>query len=111
MIHRYLLTAWARTPAYQAWPATAFAFRYEHLNDDGLFGGIAQRLQEATVTAERKFADGFLMRAEFRRDWSSQSFSPPARPKQGAIRTPCLSAWCGGLGAKLDPGNRGLAGP
>jgi hypothetical protein len=58
----------------QLTPADALAVRYEHLSDDGLFGGIAQKLQEMTVTVERKVADGFLARAEFRRDWSDTPF-------------------------------------
>ena len=48
--------------------------RYERLDDEGLFGGIDQVLQEVTATAEYKFADGFLLRAEFRRDWSNERF-------------------------------------
>ena len=48
--------------------------RYERLDDEGLFGGIDQLLQEVTLTAEYKFADGFLVRGEFRRDWSNQAF-------------------------------------
>jgi hypothetical protein len=61
---------------YQVAPA-AVALRYEWLDDDGgLFGGVPQRLQELTLTAERKVADGFLARAEFRRDWSNIEFFP-----------------------------------
>ena len=33
-------------------------------------------LHEATFTAEHKLADGFLVRAEFRRDWSNERFFP-----------------------------------
>ena len=33
-------------------------------------------LQEVTLTAEYKFADGFLFRGEFRRDWSNELFFP-----------------------------------
>lgn len=61
---------------YQVRGPAAIAFRYEHLDDDGLFAGIAQRLQEVTATAECKFAEGFLVRGEFRRDWSNVSFFP-----------------------------------
>ncbi len=57
---------------YQVSTPAALAVRYERLDDDGLFGGIDQVLHEITATAEYKFADGFLMRAEFRRDWSNQ---------------------------------------
>ena len=37
-------------------------------------------LQEATLTLEHKFAEGFLMRGEFRRDWSSEPFFTSATP-------------------------------
>jgi hypothetical protein len=62
---------------YQASSADAVALRYEHLNDGGgLFGGVAQKLQELTFTLEHKVGDGFLVRGEFRRDWSSTGFFP-----------------------------------
>jgi hypothetical protein len=59
---------------YQVTKASAVGVRYEHLDDDGLFGGIDQTLQEFTLTSEYKFSDGFLARAEFRRDFSNQAF-------------------------------------
>lgn len=59
---------------YQLTRATAAGIRYERLDDDGLFGGIAQLLQEMTLTAEFKLADGLLIRSEFRRDWSSRPY-------------------------------------
>jgi hypothetical protein len=61
---------------YQMTSASALAARYERLDDEGLFGGIDQVLQEATFTAEYKLADGFIVRAEFRRDWSDDPFFP-----------------------------------
>jgi hypothetical protein len=61
---------------YQITNAAALGVRYERLDDEGLFGGIDQVLHEATVTAEYKLADGFLVRGEFRRDWSSAQFFP-----------------------------------
>jgi hypothetical protein len=61
---------------YQFSDAAAFGARYERLDDEGLFGGIDQVLQEATLTAEYRLADGFLVRAEFRRDWSDRLFFP-----------------------------------
>jgi hypothetical protein len=61
---------------YQLAAPAAVAVRYEHLDDDGLLTAVAQRLQELTLTAEYKLADGFLARGEFRRDWSNVSFFP-----------------------------------
>ncbi|MBP7778801.1 MAG: porin [Acidobacteria bacterium] len=61
---------------YQLTERAAVGVRYERLDDEGLFGGIDQVLHEATFTAEHKLADGFLIRAEFRRDWSNERFFP-----------------------------------
>ena len=61
---------------YQLTERAAVGVRYERLDDEGLFGGIDQVLHEATFTAEHKLADGFLVRAEFRRDWSNERFFP-----------------------------------
>jgi len=65
---------------YQVTSPAALAVRYERLDDDGLFGGIDQVLHELTATAEYKFADGFLVRGEFRRDWSNQPFFTGPEP-------------------------------
>ena len=67
------VAAYAR---YQVTTPVALAVRYERLDDEGLFGGIDQVLQEVTATAEYKFSDAFLLRGEFRRDWSNQPFFP-----------------------------------
>lgn len=67
------LGAYAR---YQLTPAGAVGLRYERLDDEGLFGGIDQVVQEITLTGEYKFADGFLVRGEYRRDWSNEAFFP-----------------------------------
>ena len=40
----------------------------------GLFTGKTQHLNEVTATFEYKFSDGFLMREEWRRDWSDQPY-------------------------------------
>jgi hypothetical protein len=61
---------------YQLTPAAAAGLRYERLDDEGLFGGIDQVLHEITLTGEYKFAEGFLVRGEFRRDWSNEDFFP-----------------------------------
>jgi hypothetical protein len=68
---------------YQVNSPAALALRYERLDDEGLFGGIGQVLQEVTATAEYKFADGFLLRGEFRRDWSNEDFF--AGPEPGEL--------------------------
>jgi hypothetical protein len=59
---------------YQIAPHVAAGVRYEHLRDDGLFAGIAQTLQEVTVTGEYMLAQGVLLRGEYRRDWSNRPF-------------------------------------
>lgn len=61
---------------YQATATTAVAVRYERLDDEGLFGDLDQLLHEATLTAEWKAGTGFILRAEFRRDWSNIAFFP-----------------------------------
>jgi hypothetical protein len=60
---------------YQLTPKLALAGRGEYLSDrGGLFSGVTQALKESTATAEYKFADGILARAEWRRDFSNQPF-------------------------------------
>jgi hypothetical protein len=69
--------------AYARWQVSspfALAVRYEHLDDEGLFAGVDETLQEGTVTAEYKFEDGFLLRAELRRDWSDRDFFTGSDP-------------------------------
>jgi hypothetical protein len=65
---------------FQASAPTALSLRYERLDDEGLFGGIQQVLHELTATIEHKFADGFLVRGELRRDWSNRPFFTTDRP-------------------------------
>jgi putative OmpL-like beta-barrel porin-2 len=60
---------------YQFTPKFALAGRAEYLSDrGGLFSGVTQALKETTLTSEFKLADGFLVRAEWRRDFSNQPF-------------------------------------
>jgi hypothetical protein len=60
---------------YQFAPRFALAARGEYLSDrGGLFSGVTQALKETTLTSEFKLADGFLLRAEWRRDFSNQPF-------------------------------------
>lgn len=58
---------------YQLTPRFAVATRAEYLSDrGGSFSGISQALKENTVTFDYKLADNFLMRYEWRRDFSNQ---------------------------------------
>jgi hypothetical protein len=60
---------------YQWRPRMAFAARSEYLSDrGGLFSGTTQALKEITGTYEYKFGEGFLARAEYRRDWTNVPF-------------------------------------
>jgi hypothetical protein len=53
----------------------AVAARGEYLRDDGgLFSGVTQSLKEITLTYEHKVSDGFLVRGEWRRDFSNIPF-------------------------------------
>jgi hypothetical protein len=45
-----------------------------------LFTDVSQALKEHTLTAEYKFADGFLGRVEYRRDYSNQPFFLTEQP-------------------------------
>ena len=58
---------------YQLTPKIAFATRAEYVSDrGGLFSGLTQALKENTVTFDYKLNDGFLIRYEWRRDFSNQ---------------------------------------
>ncbi|HKW01473.1 MAG TPA: outer membrane beta-barrel protein [Vicinamibacterales bacterium] len=71
------LTGFSGYARYQVTPPVAVATRYEYLNDaGGLYGGVKQVLQEITLTLEHKLADGFLVRGEFRSDWSDRAYFP-----------------------------------
>ena len=60
---------------YQISPRLAIASRAEYLDDQGgLFTGITQALKETTVTLEQKMLEGFLLREEWRRDFSNQPY-------------------------------------
>jgi hypothetical protein len=95
---------------YQLGVPGAVSVRYERLDDEGLFGGIAQVLQEVTATLEYKFAEGFLLRGEFRRDWSTQPFFTTAVP--GSLRAHQNTALLGlvwWFGNKRGPGKEKAA--
>ena len=58
---------------YQITPKIAVATRAEYMSDrGGLFSGLSQALKENTVTFDYKVANNFLMRYEWRRDFSNQ---------------------------------------
>jgi hypothetical protein len=58
---------------YQFTQKVAVAGRAEYLSDrGGLFSGLTQALKETTATFDYKLGDGFLMRYEWRRDFSNQ---------------------------------------
>ncbi len=60
---------------YQFTPKVALAGRAEYLSDrGGMFSGVTQALKETTLTFDYKLADGFLMRYEWRRDFSNQRY-------------------------------------
>ena len=60
---------------YQFTPRFAGAFRGEYLSDrGGLYSGTAQAIKEITFTSDYKLGEGFLMRTEYRRDFSNQPY-------------------------------------
>jgi hypothetical protein len=90
---------------YQLPRGFALAGRFEYvgdnLSDDGvsLFTGLDQDLKEMTVTAEYKFNEGFLLRSEYRRDWSNRPFfltdTPGVLKKEQNTATLGLVWWFG----------------
>jgi hypothetical protein len=66
---------------YQLTPKMALGGRTEYLSDrGGLFSGTTQALKEFTGTYEYKLGEGFLARAEYRRDWSNVPFFLTNKP-------------------------------
>jgi len=75
------VTGGAAYARYQLTPVFALAGRAEYLSDrGGLFSGVTQALKETTLTADYKVADGFLLRGEWRRDFSNQAFFLTEKP-------------------------------
>jgi hypothetical protein len=69
------VTGGAGYARYQVTPKAAVAARAEYLSDrGGLFSGQTEALKETTLTYEYRFAEGFLARMEWRRDFSNQPF-------------------------------------
>ena len=61
--------------AYQITPQLSVAARGEFLADrNGLYSGVGQKLEELTLTIGYQPLDGFLLRGEFRQDFSSRPF-------------------------------------
>jgi hypothetical protein len=86
---------------YQLSPKITLATRAEYLSDrGGLFSGLTQALKENTATFDYKLADNFLMRYEWRRDFSNQpSFLSDVQgllKKQQTTATVGLVWWWGG---------------
>jgi Putative beta-barrel porin-2, OmpL-like. bbp2 len=66
---------------YQLKPRMALGGRFEYFSDrNGLYSGTGQALKEFTGTYDYKFGEGFLARAEFRRDWSNVPFFLTNKP-------------------------------
>ena len=66
---------------YQLAPKVALAARGEYLSDrGGLFSGVTQALKEVTLTYDYKLAQGFLLRTEWRHDFSNKQFFLTDRP-------------------------------
>ena len=60
---------------YQWTPRVAVGVRAEYLSDrQGMFSGVSQSLKETTATLDYKIAEGFVMRYEWRRDFSNQPY-------------------------------------
>jgi hypothetical protein len=60
---------------YQFTPKLALGLRSEYMSDrGGLFSGKTQAVKEDTVTLEYKLAEGFLVRNEWRMDFSNQRY-------------------------------------
>ncbi|MGE0130608.1 MAG: porin [Blastocatellales bacterium] len=80
------VTGGAAYARYQFSQGFALASRFEYLSDrrsdpgESLFTGLDQALKEVTMTAEYKFGEGFLLRGEYRRDWSNKPFFLTATP-------------------------------
>jgi hypothetical protein len=56
-------------------PKVTVAGRIEYFNDrNGLYTGVPQSLKEATLTADYKMGEGFMLRWEYRRDQSNHPY-------------------------------------
>lgn len=70
----YGISATARFDVSDAWSVAA---RGEYFKDkDGARTGVGQTLKEVTVAAEIRLAGGFVLKPEYRHDWSDEKFFP-----------------------------------
>jgi len=88
---------------YQFASKFALAGRAEYLSDrGGIFSGFTQTLKETTLTVDYRAADGFLVRGEWRRDFSNQPFfltsAPGLLKKEQNTATLGLTWWFGRKG-------------
>ena len=86
---------------YQLNSRMALGGRFEYFNDrNGLYSGTDQALKEFTGTYDYKFGEGFLARAEFRRDWSNVPFFLTNKPGVLSPSQPTFTVglvwWAGG---------------
>jgi hypothetical protein len=86
---------------YQLKPRMALGGRFEYFSDrNGLYSGTSQALKEFTGTYDYKFGEGFLARAEFRRDWSNVPFFLTNKPGVLSPSQPTFAVglvwWAGG---------------
>ncbi|MDE3154645.1 MAG: porin [Acidobacteriota bacterium] len=72
-----VLTGGAAYVQYRPTADVQLAARAEDMNDrNGLFSGLAQHLREVTGTFSWLPGPGYLVRVEWRRDWSNRPFFP-----------------------------------
>ncbi|MBI1788654.1 MAG: porin [Acidobacteria bacterium] len=95
------VAAGAAYARYRFAPKFSLAGRAEYLSDHGgLFSGESQTLKETTVTADYNVGNGFLMRWEWRRDFSGRPFflseTPGVRRRSQNTATVGLIWWYGG---------------
>ncbi len=86
---------------YQFTPKFSLAARAEYFSDRGaLFTGVEQALKETTFTTTYRFAERFMVKGEWRYDWSNQPFFYTSRlddlRKSQLTATLGLIWWYGG---------------
>ncbi|HEX2715476.1 MAG TPA: outer membrane beta-barrel protein [Candidatus Acidoferrales bacterium] len=95
------VTGGAAYARYRLASKFALAGRAEYLSDrGGLFSGTTQTLKETTLTADYNVAEGFLVRTEWRRDFSNRAFfltsTAGALKREQNTATVGLIWWFGG---------------